>query len=413
MPKLLQINSCLDRSTGRIAQQIGEKAIEAGYESYIAYPVRAGRKQCKSYTFEIGSKCDTFCHALLTRFFDRHGLGSRLATKKLVEQIIEIRPDVIHLHNIHGYYINYPILFNFLAKAKIPVVWTFHDCWPFTGHCVHFTDVHCFKWEDGTCDKCPKQKGYPASILCDRSKHNYRDKKKAFTSLHNLTIVPVSYWLGDMVKRSFMKDYPIDVIQNGIDTDTFYPRVDVRERVRNRYGWNSKFVILGVATGWSEDVGFSTFIRLRESLDNNYAIVMVGVTEEQKRVLPKGIIGINRTNNQEQLAEIYSSSDVLFNGSYQETFGLVTAEAMACGTPAIVYNSTACPEIVDNDKGRIIPVGDFDKLLDAIYFLKDMLPIDKEKMSVACVEYVKSNLDKNYKYQEYIDLYNGLQNTRK
>lgn len=408
MPRLLQINSCLNKSTGRIAQQIGEEAIEAGYESIIAYPARAGVCSSQSLTFEIGTKMDTSIHAIQTRVFDRHGLGSKGATKKLVEQIEQLNPSIIHLHNIHGYYINYPILFDYLAHKAIPVIWTFHDCWPFTGHCVHFTDVNCFKWENGTCDKCPKKKGYPTSMLCDRSRKNYRDKKKAFTSLHNLTIVPVSYWLGKMVKRSFFKEYPIHVIQNGIDINVFHPRKEVANKVKEQYGWKNKFVILGVATGWSEDVGMSTFFKLRNSLDDQYAIVMVGVTEQQKKVLPPGITGINRTNNQTQLAEIYTASDVLFNGSYQETFGLVTAEAMACGTPAIVYNSTACPEIVDNDRGRVIPVGDFDKLLEAISSLKALSQEDKERMSATCVEYVRTNLDKNNKYQEYINLYNTL-----
>lgn len=408
MPLLLQINSCLNKSTGRIAQQIGEKAIEAGYESVIAYPARAGACSSQSFTFEIGTKLDTTCHALTTRLFDRHGLGSVRATQKLVKQIDELKPSIIHLHNIHGYYINYPILFEYLAKNNIPVVWTFHDCWPFTGHCVHFTDMNCHKWENGTCDNCPKKKGYPTSMLFDRSRKNYRDKKKAFTSLRNLTIVPVSYWLGDMVKRSFMKEYPIRVIQNGIDVNTFYPRKEVSNKVREKYGWKNRFVVLGVATGWSKDVGLDTFIKLRSVLDEQYAVVMVGVTEEQKKALPEGITGINRTDNQEQLAEIYTASDVLFNGSYQETFGLVTAEAMACGTPAIVYDSTACPEIVDNDRGRIIPVGDFEELLVAINSLKDLSQEAKERMSVTCVEYVKKNLDKNNKYQEYINLYNTL-----
>lgn len=408
MPKLLQINSCLDRSTGRIAQQIGEKAIEAGYESYIVYPARAGSRECKSYTFEIGSKFDAFCHALLTRIFDRHGLGSRLPTKKLVRQIEEIRPDVIHLHNIHGYYINYPILFNYLSKAGIPVVWTFHDCWPVTGHCVHYTDVNCHKWEEGTCSNCPKKKGYPSSVLFDRSSRNYQDKKRTFTSLENLTLVTVSHWLKGVVEHSFMKNYPLRVIQNGVDIKRFYPRTESVKKIREKYGWDNKFVILGVATGWSDDVGLSTFYRLRSSLSEDFAIVMVGLTDEQMKVLPEDITGIKRTSNQDELAEIYTASDVLFNGSFQETFGLVTAEAMACGTPAIVYDSTACPEIVGDDRGRVIPLGNFDKLIAAILSLKALTRTEKEVMSVTCVEYVKEHLDKNRKYQEYVDLYESL-----
>lgn len=408
MPTILQINICLNRSTGRIAQQIGEKAIDAGYESIIAYSTRVKNNQSKSKTILVGGWFDTLIHLLITRLFDMHGLGSVIATRKLLKQIEEVKPDIVHLHNIHGYYLNYKLLFNYLATKHIPVVWTFHDCWPFTGHCAHFVDSNCYKWENGTCGNCPKKKNYPSSFLCDRSRKNYENKKDAFTSMPNMTIVPVSYWLGGMVKKSFLKDYPISVIQNGIDVNTFYPRIDAVKDVRSKYGVDKKFVVLGVATAWSDSKGMSTFYRLRSSLNDDYSIVMVGLSDSQVSSLPKGIIGITRTNNQEQLAEIYTAADVLFNGSYQETFGLVTAEAMACGTPAIVYNSTACPEIIDNSRGRIIPVGEFDKLLDAICSLKKMSPTEKEKMSISCVEYVRSNLDKNNKYQEYIQLYNKV-----
>jgi len=411
MPKLLQINSCIKGSTGSIAQNIGELAIEHGWESWIAYSGREPLSESQSHLLVVGSRYVSQLHALGTRLFDRHGLGSRSATKELVERIKEIRPDIIHLHNIHGYYLNIEHLFNYLSISCIPVVWTLHDCWAFTGHCVHFTDVNCYKWKDKAqehCCNCPKKKGYPTSYFLDRSKENYILKKQLFTSVKKLTIVPVSYWLGDVTSESFLGKYPINVIQNGININTFYPRKDRVKEVREKYGWKDKFVILGVATGWSEDVGMSIFFKLRYSLDDQYAIVMVGLTEKQKSQLPKGITGFLRTQNADELAEIYTASNVLFNGSYQETFGLVTAEAMACGTPVIVYDSTACPEIVDNDRGRIIPVGDFGKLLEAISSLKEMPVAEKERMSKTCVEYVNTHLDKNYKYQEYINLYNSL-----
>lgn len=231
---------------------------------------------------------------------------------------------------------------------------------------------------------------------------------KAFTSINNLTVVPVSYWLGSVVGQSFFRDYNVKVIQNGIDVNAFYPRKGSIEKIRIQYGWLNKYVILGVAKGWSEDVGLSTFYKLREALDDEYAIAMVGVTKEQKEHLPHGITGILRTQDSEELAELYTAADVFFNGSFQETFGLVTAEAMACGTPAIVYNCTACPEIVDNDRGRIIPVKDFEKLLEAIRSLRDMTRDEKEKMSLTCAEYVRHHLDKNNKYKEYIQLYNKI-----
>lgn len=408
--KVLQINSCLNKSTGRIAQQIGDKAIEDGFNSFIAYPARAGICDSKSHLIEIGSSVDAKVHAVITRVFDRHGLASAVSTKNFVKRILDINPDIIHLHNIHGYYINYPILFKYLSTTDIPIVWTFHDCWPMTGHCVHYTDVKCSKWKGEGCSNCPKKKSYPASLLSDRSSQNFKDKKKYFTSLKNLTIVPVSYWLGSVVEQSFFKGTPIKVIQNGIDLKTFYPRTNQVEIIREKYGWKDKFVILGVATGWSEEVGYSTFMKLRSSLGPEFAIAMVGLTEKQKKSLPGGITGILHTDRIDELAEIYTAADVLFNGSFQETFGLVTAEAIACGTPAVVYDSTACPEIVTERTGRIVPLDDDDKVISAILSIYGLTPYERKEMSAACVEYATQNFDKEKRYEEYVELYKRLMN---
>ena len=410
-PVLIQINTGITGSTGRIAQQIGELAISNGWDSWIAYSGREKEVESSSHLIRVGGLFDTLMHVVSTRLFDCHGFQSKKATKCLLQKIDEIKPDIVHLHNLHGYYLNIPILFDYLAKANINIIWTLHDCWAFTGHCVHFTDVNCYKWKEEAqehCCNCPKKRGYPTSYFLDRSKENYTLKKKIFTSIDKLTVVPVSYWLGSVTSESFLGQYPIHVIQNGIDINMFFPRRERVKEVREKYGWKNKFVILGVAKGWSEDVGMSTFFKLRERLDDSYSIAMVGLTEKQKSQLPNGITGILRTQNADELAEIYTASDVFFNGSYQETFGLVTAEAMACGTPAIVYNSTACPEIVDKDRGRIIPVNDFEKLLEAITALKELSLSEQEKISVSCEEYVKTHLDKNKKYKEYIQLYNKI-----
>ena len=407
MPKVLQINTCLTQSTGRIAQQIGEKAIDEGWESYIAYPARVQETESKSSLIKIGTRLDQYFHALLSRLFDCCGFLSFRATNQLISTIRAIQPDIIHLHNIHGYYLNIPLLFDFFKKAGIPVVWTLHDCWGFTGHCVHYTSANCYKWRTG-CYSCPRKKSYPASLLLDRSRHNYELKKRAYSNIRNLTIVPVSFWLGEVVNQSILNKYPIKVIQNGIDINTFSPREERVKDIKQKYNIKGKFIILGVATGWSEEVGLSTFIRLRKELPADYSIVMVGCTPEIRNRLPDGIICIERTNDTEELAAIYTASDVLFNGSYQETFGLVTAEAMACGTPVIVYNSTACPEIVNNERGRIIPVGDFRRLIKAIESMRNLTHDERKQMSKACVEYVRSNLNKDNKYQEYIQLYKSL-----
>ena len=408
MKRLLQINTCITQSTGRIAQQIGEKAISDGWESYIAFPARATKVESKSKLINIGTKAYQYIHALLTRIFDCCGFLSKRATKQLVKQIEKIRPDVIHLHNIHGYYLNIPILFDYLKKSGIPVVWTLHDCWAFTGHCVHYTCVSCFKWKSG-CYDCPRKKTYPNSFLFDRSKQNFELKKRAYDNIPNITLVPVSYWLGHEVSQSILGKYKIHVIQNGIDVNVFRPRRDSVAGIKKKYGLCGKYIILGVATGWSEEVGLSTFFRLRKQLSEDFAIVMVGCTPNILKQLPDGIIGISRTNNVDELAEIYSAADILFNASYQETFGLVTAEAISCGTPVIVYNSTACSEIVTSETGYIAEVKNEIKVLN--YILEDkMLDSTQRKVrSEKCRQYAIAHFDKNIKYQEYIKLYNSLQ----
>lgn len=408
MKRLLQINTCITQSTGRIAQQIGEKAISEGWESYIAFPARATKVESKSKLISIGTKADQYIHALMTRIFDCCGFLSKRATKQLVKQIEKIRPDVIHLHNIHGYYLNIPILFDYLKKSGIPVVWTLHDCWAFTGHCVHYTCVSCFKWKSG-CYDCSRKKTYPNSFLFDRSKQNFELKKRAYDNIPNITLVPVSYWLGHEVSQSILGKYKIHVIQNGIDVNVFRPRRDSVAGIKKKYGLCGKYIILGVATGWSEEVGLSTFFRLRKQLSEDFAIVMVGCTPNILKQLPDGIIGISRTNNVDELAEIYSAADILFNASYQETFGLVTAEAISCGTPVIVYNSTACSEIVTSETGYIAEVKNEIQVLN--YILEDkMLDSTQRKVrSEKCRQYAIAHFDKNIKYQEYIKLYDSLQ----
>lgn len=300
-----------------------------------------------------------------------------------------------------------PILFDYLRKSEIPVVWTLHDCWAFTGHCVHYTCVNCFKWKTG-CYDCPRKNTYPNSYVFDRSRHNYKAKKKAYANMPNLTIVPVSYWLGDVTSQSILSCYPIHVIQNGIDVNVFRPRTDAIDKIREKYGLMDKYVILGVVTGWSEEVGLSTFFRLRQQLASDFAIVLVGCTPEILKQLPEGIVGISRTNNVDALAEIYSAVDIMFNGSYQKTFGLVTAEALSCGTPVIVYNSTACPEIVTTETGYVAEAKNEEEVLK--YILEDFTLSEETKKyrSLKCREYAVIHFDREKKYQEYLNIYNSI-----
>lgn len=405
MPKLLQINSARKiGSTGKIVEQIGLLAQDRGWDCYVASSSRySGKSAMKEIT--IGGKFSEKLHAVISYLFDAHGLGSVWETKRLIRKIRVIKPDVIHLHNIHGYYINYPILFRYLASEEIPVVWTFHDCWPITGHCVHYTAVHCEKWKTG-CYSCPRLKGYPKSVFKDNSKSNFLQKRKYFTSLNNLTIVPVSNWLERVVKQSFMGHYPIHVIQNGIDIDAFSPQNRMKKQVKAKFKLEDKFVVLGVATGWSQDNGFYFFMELRKKLDKHFIIVLVGVTSSQKKHLPEGVIGIERTDSVKELAEIYSAADIFVNGSFEETFGLVTAEAMACGTPVIVYDATACPDIVTPETGFVIPVNDIETMANTVISYSKCNK--QEEYSINCRRYAEQHFDQRDCYNKYIDLYTSL-----
>lgn len=257
MPKLLQISIEVNSgSVGRIAEQIGEVVIEKGWSSYITYA--RNKNPSGSQTIKIGNSLDVYRHGIETRLFDNNCFSSKKSTLKLIEKIREIQPNIIHLHHLHGYFINIEILFNFLKESKIPVVWTFHDCWSFTGHCTHFEYVSCEKWKTG-CNNCPQTKEYPASLFVDRSKKNYLLKKDIFRSVDNMVIVPVSNWLGGLVKKSFLQNYAIKVIQNGVDINIFQPISSI-DRLQEKLNVKGKFVILGVASPWGKRKGLNDFI---------------------------------------------------------------------------------------------------------------------------------------------------------
>jgi len=398
---LLQINSVVNfGSTGRITEEIGQTAIGAGWKSYIAY----GRndRPSQSELIKIGNDWDIKMHGFQTRLFDRHGLGSRSATKELVGKIKEISPDIIHLHNIHGYYINIEILFNYLRKTNIPVVWTFHDCWPITGHCSHFTFVGCEKWKK-KCFDCPQKTSYPASWIVDRSEKNYNLKKKLFTSLPNLTLVPVSKWLSGILKESYLQHYPLHVIHNGINTEVFKPSSDKVFRIK--YRLENKFILLGVATSWGSKKGLYDFIELSKHLNSDYQIVLVGLTKKQIEQLPDNILGIERTESVKELAEIYSASDVFVNPTYEDSFPTTNLESLACGTPVITYKTGGSPEAIDELTGIVVEQGNISKLNDAINKVKDK---GKQSYSETCINRAHRLYKKEDRYQEYIELYGSL-----
>ena len=401
-PKLLQINVAANwGSHGRIAEEIGLEAMAQGWESYIAYGRYANPSQ--SRLVKVGDLFDHCVHGAQSLLLDRHGLGSCWATKKLIKEIEQIQPDLIHLHNIHGFYLNYPVLFRYLATLDIPVVWTLHDCWAFTGHCAWPIHGHCDRFQE-QCYHCPLQsKGYPKSFLLDRSRSNFKRKRQYFRSLKDLHLVTVSRWLETQVRQSFMQDMDIRTIYNGLDTEVFRPTGVQPVSVTDGHP-----LVLGVCNAWYDWKGLDDIAQLRDLLPDEYEIMVVGVNEDQMHRLPEGITCIRRTDSVNQLAEIYSQADVFVNPSKVESFGMTTAEALACGTPAIVYDTSACPEVVDNNTGRVVPLGDVRALSQAVVELCSMP--GREEMRKACRERAIRLFDRQDRYKEYLALYNTLLN---
>lgn len=400
MIKLLQINvDANNGSNGSIVRDIAKMAVERGWGSYIAY----GRRMIPSDStlIRIGNDIDIKIHGAITRLLDLHGLGSYFVTRRFVRKIKKIKPDIVHLHNIHGYYINYKVLFDYINKEQIPVVWTLHDCWPFTGHCGHFIGYNCYKWKE-ECFCCPARKDYPSSLLFDHSRFSFKLKKSLFTKSDKMAIVTVSSWLKTVTEQSFLSKYPIHVIYDGIDTDSFVYRAS---NLRKELKLEDKFVLASAAASWSEAKGWSDYIRLSKMLSNDYAIVLIGVTEEQKKSLPPEIVAIQRVESKAKLAEFYSMADVLLNLSYAETFGMTTAEAMSCGTPGISYNITACPELITKETGFVVEPGNLKEVINAISEIRSK---GKDYYSKACRQRVLDNYDFKKVNRAYFDIYHSL-----
>lgn len=395
--KILQINSvCGVTGTGHIVADLYESAVSRGHECVVAYGEHKYKNISGSMrTVEIGSIWDCRAHALLTRFCDMQGFGSRRATRQFLKKVDEYQPDVIHLHNLHGYYINIELLFRYLKGRKIKVVWTLHDCWPFTGHCVHFQNAGCERWKEG-CGDCPLTRQYPASLGMDRSKKNYLKKKELFTGMEDMTILVPSRWMEERVRQSFLRDYEIRVVYNGIDLNIYKPEYS---DFRQKYGLEGHFIVLGVANVWEERKGLEVFLKLAEMLGKEYHIVLVGLSEEQIAKLPEGILGLPRTDTVAELTKIYAAANVFVNPGREETFGLTVAEAMACGTWPIVYAGTACAEVVERGIGQIV-AGDVQELKTAI---EDY----KRHGSVKNIEKYAKAFSKEYFGEEVLAIYAG------
>jgi len=392
--KIFQINFfCGTGSTGRIATDLANELSKHGHECMIAY---CGHRDVKAMgwdnVYKISGRVRMKLHQLYTKLTDGQGLLGSFSTKKLIKQIRNYDPDIIHLHNIHGYYLHYPILFRYLAQCGKNVVWTLHDCWSLTGHCTHYDFEQCEKWKTG-CYKCPLKKEYPGSNFLDRSKKNYLDKKKYFTSIKKLNLVTPSEWLKRQVEESFLKDFPVQVINNGIDLNAFYPR---KSEFRQKYGLENKKIILGAASHWSVKKGLEDFAKLAELISNEYKIVLVGLDKKHIERLPKNIFGIELTNSVGELANIYSAADVFVNPTYEDTFSMTNLEAQACGTQAISYKTGGAQETVPPE--NICEKGNVQMLFELIE-----RELNKEKREIDVSKYSKENM-----MNQYLKLYESL-----
>ena len=403
---LVEINTVVNNSTGRIMHDIQREADISGMETLSI----VGRRHV--YTdvpcVKFGNALSFWIHVIWTTLTDRHGLEPVLSviyTGKMVRRIREANPDIIHLHNIHGYYLHYPTLMKYLAyEYKGKIIWTFHDLWPITGHCAYYSAVNCDKWMTG-CNHCPNKKRYPVSLGLDGSRKNYETKKELFTLLSNLTITVPSEWMASQVRQSFMGKYPVEVIHNGIDTAVFdhnklIADLDIESnKCADETAWSDKKILLSVASIWDERKGLKDLVALSDKLSDDYVMVIVGLSKHQISRLPKGVIGITRTENIEELVSLYSRAHIFLNPSLEESFSLVTVEALSCGCPCIVLDTSAVAELVNDDNGVVLHSHKPEDYLDAIKSIENR-GYSRESVRATALKY-----DNKYMLEGYMRLY--------
>lgn len=390
--KVVQINSTCDTgSTGKICLSVSRLLTDKNIENYIFYT------QGKS-DYPLGVKYANEKYkkiqALKSRVLGNVGFNSHIATFNLIRKLDRIKPDIVHLHNIHGHDCNLTMLFNYFKKQQIKLYWTFHDCWAFTGNCPHFTLAKCGKWKT-ECKQCPQIR--QTSWFFDNSNKLFNEKKQLFQDL-DLTIITPSQWLADLVKKSFLKQYPVKVINNGIDLSVFKP---TDSNFREKYKIGNKYIVLGVAFGWDKRKGLDVFVELSRRLDGRFQIVLVGTDDNIDKRLPANIISIHRTQNQQELAEIYTVADVFVNPTREENYPTVNMEAIACGTPVLTFETGGSPEILDETCGSVVACDDVDATE------KEIIRICKDKPYSTKLCLARANsFDMNERFKEYIYLYN-------
>lgn len=396
-------------SVGRLVAGLYEALSSNGYECMVAYGRDTHPEGMNAY--RIGGDLDVYIHGGLSRLTDRHGFYSKRATTEFINVIEDFAPDIIHLHNIHGYYLNIRVLFEYLKKTDIRVIWTLHDCWSFTGHCSHFEYIGCMKWVSG-CYSCEQLAEYPRSVGRDNSSRNYNDKRELFTGHPDLTLVTPSQWLKSRVEQSFMGEYHCVVVPTGIDTSIFHPVAEKRSddnlvfRLRNSLNLRNKNVLLGVANPWRERKGLMQFVNLSKLINERCVIVLVGLDDEQLSSLPESIIGIGHTDSVEELAALYSMADIYVNLTLEDTFPTTNIEALACGTPVITYRSGGSAETIDESCGIAVERNSVQGVVAAV----DTILSQKGIAYTAddCVRHAML-YDREVRFDEYIrEVYEGM-----
>lgn len=391
--KALEINTvCGTGSTGRICTDLAELLIARGDTCYVTHGREPVPEKYRPIAVRIGTDTDMRLHGVETRLFDAHGFGSRAATRRFLEWVKDYDPDLIHLHNIHGYYLNIELLFDYLKSAEKPVVWTLHDCWSFTGHCAHYTFANCDQWQSH-CDTCRQYRSYPACLLFGNASRNFDRKRAAFTGVPNLTLVTPSQWLAGEVGKSCLREYPVQVIPNGIDLSVFRP---TESDFRQQHALEGKTVLLGVANVWDERKGLADFVQLSKMLSAQEQLVLVGLTKQQITTLPNNILGLQRTSSVRELAELYTLADVFLNPTHEDNFPTTNLEALACGTPVITYRTGGSPESLDEKSGIVTDAAP-EQMAAAI---PAALSLHTEDCLRRAQQY-----DKNARFQRYLDLY--------
>lgn len=396
--KIVLVNSvCGVGSTGHICMELAEEVYRHGGEAKIAY----GRScsvpdEFSPNVWRIGTDWDNRLAMISSRIFDNHGFSSRKPTKRFIEWLQDYDPDLIHLHNIHGYYLNLEILFDYLKQCGKPVVWTLHDCWPFTGHCAYFDYVNCDRWRTG-CHNCPQKTAYPSSILVDRSRKNYKLKQKSFGGVDKMTLVTPSAWLAETVGQSFLHAYPVRVIHNTIDTQLFKPTPST---LRKQYTLERKKIVLGVSMGWPAHKPLRYLLQLADDLGPDYQVVLIGLNKKQIAGLPQNVLGLERTASAVELAAWYTAADVYANTTMEDNYPTVNLEAQSCGTPVVTFRSGGSAEGIMDGYGIAVERGNQEALRQAVRKACEMKKTRKAPVLP----------DKSVFANQYISLYKELLN---